>query len=290
MGYVLKRLNKKYDIILNEPPQEKYNYLYGIDEIKVAEDLPTKEYNNVITLDVPALSRIADVERFLAEEAFIINIDHHSDNTSFGNYNICNIVSSTTEVLYDIIKELGIEFDKDLAEMIYTGIIYDTGMFRFSLTTEKAYLISAEMKKAGASLDKVAETVYFSKDPETIMLLAQTLMSLKTYENGRIGIIVAKISDIKKMCTKKPDLDDYVNYLMMINGIEVGAFLIEMDEKFYRVSLRSKNDFDVQKVASSFSGGGHKKAAGCRLVGNSDEVTFKLITEIKKYLPNASKD
>jgi phosphoesterase RecJ-like protein len=290
VGYALKYLDKDYTMIISEKPQEKYNFLEGLSNIKVADDLPSEKYKDAIVLDAPNLSRIGAVQEYLADEVFIINIDHHFDNTSFGNVNICNDSSSTAEILYRLIKELGIPFDKELAEMIYTGIIYDTGMFRFSSTTELAFTIGAEMKRAGARVDEVAEKVYFTKDYETMKLLSHLLSGLTAFEGGKIGIIAITRDDIKNMCSKKPDLDDHINYLMMIEGIEIGIFMIEIDDNYFRVSLRSRHDFDVQKIAAAFSGGGHKKAAGCRINGGMDEVKEKLVTEIKKYLPDRSKD
>jgi phosphoesterase RecJ-like protein len=273
--------------MLNEPPQEKFRFLSGVSDVKTIDNSGSKKYKNVITVDAPNLSRIAMVRDRFAEDAFIINIDHHSDNVSFGNINICYDASSSAEILYRLIKMLDIPFTKELAEMIYTGVIYDTGVFRFSITTELAYTIGAEMKRVGARVDKIAEKIFFTKDYETIKLLSHVINGLNTYENGKVGIITLMLKEIDEICSKKPDLDDFINYLMMVKGIEIGVFLTEVQRDHFRVSLRAKDDFNVQRIAAAFSGGGHKKAAGCRVDGYLDEVREIVLKEIRKYLPDS---
>ncbi len=287
MGYVLRELNKAHLLILNEPANEKYSFLQGFPDIRTAGSVDAK-YNNIITLDSPGLTRIAAVNDYLADSRFIINIDHHFDNTNFGYINIVTGASSTTEILYDLIGELGLTFTRELAEMIYTGIVFDTGVYRFSITTERAYTIGAQMKRAGARIDQVAENVFLSKDYDTIKLMAHSLTALKTHLSGRVAVISVTKQDIRDICSKEPDVGDYINYLMMLKGIKVGIFMTEIDDGFFRVSLRSKHEFDVQKIAAAFNGGGHKKAGGCRLKGSVNEITDMLINEIRKHLPNTA--
>jgi phosphoesterase RecJ-like protein len=275
-------------MLLNEPPQEKYSFLAGLKEIMVVDNMNHTKYKNVITLDAPNLSRIAMARDYFEEDAYIINIDHHGDNTSFGNINICYSASSTTEIIYEFIKKLDIPFTKDLAEMICTGIIYDTGLFRFSIATELSFLIAAEMKRTGASIDKIAQEVFFSKDLDTMKLMSHVLTRLDTYEGGKVGVITVSKKDIKKFCKEKPDMDDFINYLMMVKGIEIGIFFIEVQKDYFRVSMRAKDDFNVQKVAAAFSGGGHKKAAGCRMKGKLNELKESLLAEIRKYLADSA--
>lgn len=285
--YILKSFNKKSVIIINEPPQEKYEFLYGLGEIKIIDAMPSKQYKNVVTVDVPNISRTAAVKELIAYDAFIINIDHHGDNTAFGSINIYSNASSTAEHVYRLIKALDIPITRDLAEMIYTGIIFDTGMFRFSNTTEHAFAISAELRGVGARIDMVAEKVFFTKDECTMKLFAHVLNSLEMHNDGKVGFISVTDAEIKKFCENAPDMDDYINNLMLTKGIEVGAFIIESEKDFYRVSLRSKNEFNVQQVASAFSGGGHRKASGCKLKGSLEEVKGRLLAQISKYLTDA---
>ncbi len=284
VSYALKLLQKDHTVILSEPPQTKYDFLHGYSDIKVAVENPAAKFQNVITVDAPNLSRIAAANRYIADDAFIINIDHHGDNENFGNINIFYQAASTTEIIHELIVALGITLDIPLAEHIYTGIVFDTGNFRFASTTEKSFLIGAKVKKLGVSIDKITERVFYSKDFDSVKLLARTLTHLKMFNSGKVGVISVTKADKESTATVEQGLDDYINYLMMVKGVEVGIFMMETEDEFFRISLRAKNDFDVQKVAATFSGGGHKKASGCRLSGKFDNVMMKLVDEIRKYL------
>lgn len=288
IGSILKSLNKNYTIILNEHPQDKYRYLTNIDDIQIYDDVSQTKYYNVITVDVPNLSRIANVREYVAEDAFIINIDHHGDNASFGNINEVYNASSTAEITYNLIKEMDVPITRDIAEMIYTGIIYDTGMFRFSITTELSFIIAAEMLRIGARVDKIAEQIFYEKDLETMKLLSHILNGATFHEDGKIGVISVAKKERNNNSSKKPEMDDFINYLMMTKGVEVGVFFMEMQTDYFRISFRAKNDFDVRNVAMAFSGGGHRKAAGCRMKGRLNDVKKKVLAEVKNQLLNAT--
>ena len=174
---------------------------------------------------------------------------------------------------------MGAEVDAWLAEQLYTGILFDTGSFRYSLTTARSHEVSAELIRCGARLDFIADRVYNNRSFREIKLLGKAVESLSLRGEGRIALLHLSHEDMRM-----GNPEEVVNYGLMIEGVEVAALLKEEKPGQFRISLRSRSGVDVSAVASHFGGGGHARAAGCRSQGNLASVTAALIGVIEKAL------
>ena len=278
-AHLLRGLGKRADIGLPEPPAGQCSFLVGWDGVRHFADLDLSRYRYAIVADCPSLDRIGPVRPGLSPDIRLLNIDHHQDNECFGAVNVVEEVSSTCELLYHLASGLGYEVDAVAAAQLYAGILFDTGGFRFSLTSATTFEVAADLVRGGACLDAIAEGVFGNKSLGSVKQRGQAIESLVLRLGGRVAVLHL---DLATMSAGEPD--EVVNYGMMIQGVEVAVLLKERAPGCYRVSLRSRDKVDVSQVAGTFGGGGHARAAGLELTGVPQDIVEDILTEISRYL------
>jgi phosphoesterase RecJ-like protein len=287
-GRILRHLGKQVWLVTDGFLSPRYDYLPQIDTVVayregLEAELPVA---NVITVDVPALSRLERVARLIPPEAAMLKIDHHPSDDHFGRFNYVDpAASSTAELVYRLCVDLDVPFDAALGTWLYTGIAFDTGRFRHSSTTPEALIIAGAMVRAGANPQLIAEQLFYEYRPTTLALLAATLQSLECVLDGRVSILTLDHAILGQARFGDEDMDGFVDYAVSLQGVEVALFLREHELGHIRVSLRAKRDVDVRAVAERFGGGGHRKAAGARMTGTLAEAKARLIEEIQRHLP-----
>ena len=286
--WLLNKLNKRYIIVVDSTPSEKFKYLTDFKKITIYSESLKIDFNikNLLTVDVPNLERLEKVNKLLPKDIKVINIDHHESNSNFGDINFIDLKAcSCTEIIYDLINLFGMPLDKDVAEYIYTGLVIDTGRFRFSNTTTRAFEVAAKLSEAGARISFIAEWLYHTNSIETLKGLGILLDSLDINMNGRMAFVHFDNKYLKSEDGSKVDTEGFVNYPLSIENVEVVAFLQETEKGRVKVSLRSKNNnINVNNIAAIFGGGGHAKAAGCRINGTIADVKKLLLQEISKKI------
>ena len=278
-AHLLRSLGKRADIGLPEPPAGQCSFLSGWDGVRHFADLDLSRYRCAIVSDCSSLDRIGPVRPSLSPYIRLLNIDHHRDNECFGAVNIVEDVSSTCELLYHLAIGLGYEIDSVAADQLYAGILFDTGGFRFSLTTDTTFEVASDLVRRGARLDAIAQDVFGNKSLGSVKQRGQAIESLVLRLGGRVAVLHL---DREAMSAGEPD--EVVNYGLMIRGVEVAVLLKERAPGCYRISLRSRDEVDVSQVASTFGGGGHARAAGLELTGASKDIVENILAEIDRYL------
>ena len=278
-AHLLRGLGKLADIGLPEPPAGQCSFLAGWDGVRHFADLDLSRYRCAIVADCPSLDRIGPVRPCLRPDIRLLNIDHHQGNKCFGAVNIVEEVSSTCELLYHLAIGLGYEIDSVAANQLYAGILFDTGGFRFSLTTDTSFEVAADLVRRGARLDAIAQDVFGNKSFGSVKQRGQAIESLVLRLGGRAAVLHL---DREAMSAGEPD--EVVNYGLMIRGVEVAVLLKERAPGCYRISLRSRDKVDVSQVASTFGGGGHARAAGLELTGAPEDIVENILAEIDRYL------
>lgn len=284
---ILKRFNKKYSIIFHDRPQDKLSFLERIGEVKVFDESMTGNTpcDNAIIIDVPHLDRIGNVVKLIKKDTQILNIDHHVSNERYGS---CNLIepeaSSSAEIIGSIFERMDVELDQASAQAIYVGLSVDTGRFRFSNTSPEVFKLAAKLIKAGVRPDLVSDRLYFNTNMETTIALGKMLSTIELHEDGRIATSYLENEFINSDIGKKMDTEGFINHPLAINGVEIALLIQEPVKGKTRVSLRSKTDFDVNKLAGIFGGGGHAKASGCRIEGTVREVKDKLLKVTRSRL------
>src|SRR3954471_6694125 len=231
----------------------------------------------LLAVDCANESRIADPE-VLGRVPLSVDIDHHHDNTRFGQLNlIVADASSTGELLRDVFRELGVELTPDIAEALYIALVTDTGRFQYTNTTPKALRLAAELVEAGADVHQVFQQVYESVEFAKLKLLARALDRATVLEGGSIVVSHLLRSDFSDVGAAEPYSEGIIDYLRAVEGAIVSVLIREpprSDGPTRRVSLRSSTDeIDVSAIARKSSGGGHRQAAGFSSEASVDEIT-----------------
>jgi phosphoesterase RecJ-like protein len=244
----------------------------------------TTDTDLIFLLDFGQIRRLDDYGDIVQNStAKKVMIDHHQEpdehisDILFSDVTAC----STAQIVFEIIKELGYKnlINKDVAECLYTGIMTDTGSFKYSSTTERTHHIIAELIGKGAENSKIHDLVYDNFSENRVKLLGYCLnQKLQIFKENKAAIISLNAEELKQFKFKKGDTEGIVNYALSIEDIIFAVFIAEK-EGLVKLSLRSKGNFKVNEIAKKyFSGGGHKNAAG----GISDISVNDTIEKLKE--------
>jgi bifunctional oligoribonuclease and PAP phosphatase NrnA len=279
----LESLGKDSVMVLGgtTPLPEEYAFL-GLDAHGLRRDAPADvDARVLVTVDCAQESRI--VEPTLADQSpLTVNIDHHHDNTRFGDVDlVLDDASSTAEVLVDVFAELRVPLTPAIAEALYTGLVTDTGRFQYSNTTPKALRLAAQLFEAGASVSKVFAEVYESTPFPKLKLLARALERATPHVDGRVVVAELVRDDFREAGAEEPYSEGIIDHLRSVEGAELVALIRELPNgarPARKGSLRSSADgVDVSEIARSFGGGGHKRAAGFSTDLTTAEITQKIV-------------
>ena len=281
----LNRMGKKAAIIMQDNLSSIYRYLPAVDNFSQPDDIELMP-ENVIFLDCSRIDRIGEelLERF-EDRRITINIDHHHDNDFFGDYNYVDpVASSTAEIIYQLLKVMGVEISREIADCIYAGIVMDTGSFMNSNTTSTTMRIASELLLAGASVDLARNNLLESKPREEVSLLCLGLQHLEFYREGKIACMKLPFEEVRKIDALNIHPEGTINYVRSIQGVEVALMLREVNPGLIKIGYRSKTQVDVAALAARLGGGGHKRAAGAKKSGSLDQVCSLVIDMVEDVL------
>jgi phosphoesterase RecJ-like protein len=232
----------------------------------------------LVALDCANESRMGPVPELLEQAPLTLDIDHHHDNSRFGDVNlVVGDASSTGEVLRDVFAELDVVLTPEIAEALYIAVVTDTGRFQYTNTTPKALRLAAELVEAGADVHRVFQGVYESVEFAKLKLLARALDRAQVYEGGRLVVSHLLRSDFTELNAAEAYSEGIIDYLRAVEGAEMAALIREPPRREgprRRVSLRASNDeLDVSAIARKSDGGGHRQAAGFSSDASVDEIT-----------------
>jgi bifunctional oligoribonuclease and PAP phosphatase NrnA len=232
----------------------------------------------LVALDCANESRMGPVPELLEQAPLTLDIDHHHDNSCFGDVNlVVGDASSTGEVLRDVFAELDVELTPEIAEALYIAVVTDTGRFQYTNTTPKALRLAAELVEAGADVHRVFQGVYESVEFAKLKLLARALERAQVYEGGRLVVSHLLRSDFTELNAAEGYSEGIIDYLRAVEGAEMAALIREPPRREgpkRRVSLRASNDeLDVSAIARKSDGGGHRQAAGFSSDDSVEEIT-----------------
>jgi phosphoesterase RecJ-like protein len=282
MALALRQLGKDAVMVLG--PQERIPAEYDFMELgDLLREAPSDAGERVLVcLDCASEHRLtADLR---AQAALGVDVDHHHVNTRFGDVNlIVPDASSTSEIVRDLLAELGAELTPEIAEALYIALVTDTGRFQYSNTTPKALRLAAELVESGADVHHVFQQVYENVDFAKLKLLARVLERAQVYEGGRVVVSYLLRGDFDEVGAEEPYSEGLIDYLRSVEGAELVALIREPprdDGPARRVSLRaSADEIDVSRIARTFGGGGHTQAAGFSSDLSIDEIAAAIRRE-----------
>src|SRR5919198_2455645 len=246
----------------------------------------------LLAVDCANETRIADPS-ILERAPLVIDVDHHHDNTRFGDVNlIVPDASSTAEVLRDVFRELGVPLTPEIAEALYIALVTDTGRFQYTNTTPKALRLAADLVEAGADIHRVFQGVYESVQFAKLKLLARALDRAQVFDGGRVVVSYLLRNDFAEVGAEEPYSEGIIDYLRAVEGAELAALIREPPRDGSperKVSLRSStDDLDVSAIARKSGGGGHRQAAGFSSEASVEEITDFVPREFAAAVAGAS--
>ena len=281
----------RVDIVNEVACPRRYRFLTGHEVMKtVADPALLERYDMAFTVDCSP-ERIGAVRPLFDRSPMKVTVDHHKVRSEGGaEINLVNATaSSTAEVIYELIEEPAWKtpLTPQLAEIIYTGVIFDTGGFQYKLTTPHTMRIGAKLLETGFDFPRVAERVLLVKSFASRKLMGRVLNNFRTNTSGQVAYAVVTQRMIQETGADTDDLEGIVERLIFTENVEVAILAIDMagtDE--YKLSLRSRGRVDVASLARSLDpqGGGHDRAAGCNLKGEAEEILWKVIGEVEDRL------
>src|SRR5579859_2969748 len=245
------------------PREYAFMHLEGL-----VRDLPADTAERtLVAVDCAKVDRIGPDPEIVKRARRVINIDHHHDNSRFGDLNlIVADASSTGEVLRDVFSALDVALTPEIAEPLYIALVTDTGRFQYANTTPKSLRLAAELVEAGADVHAVFQQVYESVEFAKLKLLARALERAQVFEGGRIIVSHLLRNDFAEVGAAEPYSEGLIDYLRAVEGAELAVLIREQlseSPHAYKGSLRSSIDeLDVSVIARTFGGGGHRQAAG----------------------------
>lgn len=278
-NYLIENYPDKKVSVYMENPGDGFSYISHMDEIK---ENPDGEIPDLfILLDVSDTARIGVAGEMFGACDNTLCIDHHVSNSGLAKENIIKPdASSASEVLYDLLDEEKIS--KAVAEALYTGIIHDSGVFKYASTSEHTMNIAGKLMSKGIDFQTIIDEGFYAKSYRQNQILGRALLESIVFFDGKciFSVVSAKDMDFFGVTTK--DLGGIVEQMRLTEGVECAIFLYETAPLEYKVSLRSKKYLDVNKVAGNFGGGGHVRAAGCTMRGTVHDVINNLAERIEQ--------
>ncbi len=249
-------------------------------------------FDLAIVLDTPSAERVGGVYKILSTGIPIVNIDHHMCNKNFGTVNLVETRKcSTGEIVFDFFRRVGIEITPKIAEALYVAIVTDTGRFMHRNTTSDTLRAAAYLIDHGADPTDIGQHLYKTNTYGQLQLISMAVDTLSFHSNKRIACIWLTREMMRKAHTPPIDTQDFADIPSSIEGVEVGVLLRELGEKnMVKVSLRSRDGVDVNKIANDFGGGGHRRAAGCELEGTLQEVQDRVVAAISKVFESSKEE
>lgn len=280
--YFLETLGKDVSIFISNSIPYYYEFLLE-DNMNIINELE-RRYDVGIVFDCSDVKRVIENYDIRNNVSLLVNIDHHPTNTFFGDINIVNPeASSVTEIIYEIIRKIIPKIPKKVADCLMTGLITDTGSFKYSNTTYKALKIAGELVKNGAKIWEISKEIYDKRKLASLRLLGVALLRLQIY--GNIGWSYIEKEDMEEYNANVEDTEGIIDLLRTLRDVDLVILFYPTSNNKIKVSMRSKNkNLDISEIALKFGGGGHREAAGFQVEKKDLFSYLDILQEINKYI------
>lgn len=300
LARMLSQMGKSIYIMNAGPISKELLFMPGVKQVKKYrkhKKLPS-DIDVIFVLDSEGLNRLEEMEDNICEKInirnnlkqekpVVVNIDHHPDNVNFGDINwVDSKMSSVGEMMYILIKHSGIDIDKDIATNIYISIDTDTGHFCFESTTPRSHLIAADLLRRGINIRDIYKGIYEDKTYGEMKLFVECLRQIKLSMNGKVGWSLLTRRMYKQCGAEPSDSQNYIAQIKAVKGVKIALLFRETtgNPLLVKVSIRTDNSIDANKLVRALGGGGHNRAAGLTLKPPMKEACQELMRHIKKMV------
>ncbi len=286
VSFVLDQLEVEHEIVCADPPPYYLKFLPGSEKFKQKPD--SDGHSLAILVDLEATNRLGNAGKYFEGTPRTLVIDHHIPNEEPGDVRIVFPESpATCSILRDLFADSEIEITPQVADCLLTGILTDTGNFRFPNTDSHSLHAAGYLLEKGANLAKITQEVYMRKERPAVDLTAHAIMRMKTHCDGRLAWATLPLSLFEELHATDQHTEGVVNELLSVKGVQIAAILREARPGKVRGSLRSLGKIDVAAVAREFGGGGHMNAAGITYDGSLEEAEDALVDALMRCLESS---
>ena len=278
--YALKQKGIEAKVFCSDDIPSKFTYL---PSVKLVNKLFIGEFSALVSVDCADVTRLGDFANLYASHKNTYNVDHHISNTKYAKNNYVVDNASNCENVYDLIVEAGVEINQETADLLLTGIVTDTGNFNHTNVTEKTFEKAGKLLSKGADINKITYHTFKAQTKERAKLHGIVSSKIRYFLDDRFAVMTVTQDDFLKTGATQDQTEGFIDFLMGVECVEIGACVMEIAKEKYKISFRSK-DADVNAVAGIFGGGGHRQASGCQIQGLYEEVIDKIVFAVSKYL------
>ena len=276
LAMALRKLGKSVKVDCTDPFPEKYSYF--------TDKLEKFDEEFVVSVDIADTKLLGEKLSDYADKIDLC-IDHHGSNTKYAKeYYVEASAAAAAQVIAKLIRLMNVEFDKDIANAIYTGITTDTGCFRYTNVTAETHRIAADMIDCGAESGMINRLMFETKSRSRLEIERRVMDSIQFYLDGRCAIAYATIDMMKESGAVDSDMEGVSSLPRQIEGVMAGITLREKNNGKFKVSVRTTDELDASAICANFGGGGHKAAAGCMITGTLNEAIEQIIEVVRQAL------
>ena len=276
--FALKKLGKICAIACNDEIPQKYDFL----NLNIFDGSFTPEH--IVAVDIADTKLLGDKMSVYADRIDLC-IDHHPSNTGYAKQVCCDgALPAASQLVLSVVKAMDAELDESIANCLYTGLMTDTGCFKYSATTAETHIAAAELLRAGAWHDFIANRFFMSKSRRTIALEKYALNTLEYYFDDRCAVIELPASVLSEVGAQQGDIEGISAMPRTIEGVDVGITIRQTGDSMFKVSIRTNEKANANEIAAGLGGGGHTKAAGCEVMGSMESVKNAILREVETAL------
>lgn len=278
LAMALRKLGKNVKVDCTDPFPEKYSYFTDkLEKLEFDEEF-------VVSVDIADTKLLGEKLSDYADKIDLC-IDHHGSNTKYAKeYYVEASAAAAAQVIAKLIRLMNVEFDKDIANAIYTGITTDTGCFRYTNVTAETHRIAADMIDCGAESGMINRLIFETKSRSRLEIERRVMDSIQFYLDGRCAVAYATIDMMKESGAVDSDMEGVSSLPRQIEGVMAGITLREKNNGKFKVSVRTTDELNASAICANFGGGGHKAAAGCMITGTLNEAIEQIIEVVRQAL------
>ncbi len=284
LAHALRGMGKQVTVMSHDGVPDIYRWMPGQET--VITETPRRDFDLAIVCDTGTLDRVGRARPAIESAPVSIDVDHHVGEGEFGDVRVIDArASATGELVYELLRVLGAEIDRPIAECLMCAILTDTGSFRYMNVTPNTFRIAGALMRGGAWPAAISELVFENRSLGSLKLLGRALDALQVSADGRVAWSHVRARDYEELGATDEETEGIVSHVRAVRGVLVGVLFREIPGKKIRISLRAREGYDVNRVARAFGGGGHMLAAGCSLDLPLEEAERQVLEEVARWMP-----
>jgi len=278
--HALNNLGIKAKVFCDDTVPSRFFFLKSAEFV---ESNLSGEFSAMLAIDCADLTRLGDFYEAFSKHKNTYVLDHHVSNTRFAKENVVIDNASNSENVLALIESLNAEITTEIANLLAMGIMTDTGNFKHKNVTANTMRSASKLIEKGADLKNIHYHMFSKQTKQRAKLFGITMSKIRYFLDDRFAVASILESQLIESGAKRDETEGFIDFVMGIEGVEVGACILEMDKNKYKISFRSKGT-DVNAVAGTFGGGGHVLASGCQIQGEYEEVVDKICFAVSRHI------